>query len=65
MQSVVKVLNGDLEYKKVNKDSILASKKEVLKIENASPSKAEIELRKEIDAEEKSAKQNKTSRNKH
>ena len=65
LQSVVKVLNGDLEYKKVNKDSILASKKEVLKIENASPSKAEIELRKEIDAEEKSAKQNKTSRNKH
>ena len=65
LQSVVKVLNGDLEYEKVNKDSILASTKEVLKIENASPSKAEIELRKEIDAEEKSAKQNKTSRNKH
>lgn len=53
LQSVVKVLNGDLEYQKVNKDSILASKVELPKIENEKPSQAELDLRKQVAEEEK------------
>ncbi len=53
LQSVVKVLNGDLEYQKVNKDSILASKVVLPKIENEKPSQAELDLRKQVADEEK------------
>jgi hypothetical protein len=48
LQSVVKVLNGDLEYEKVNKDSILSSEVMAPKIEDLVPSEAELELRKEV-----------------
>ena len=51
LASIKDVLNGKLEYAKINKDSILAapisvSDKDLL------PSESEIELRKEIDLEE-------------
>ena len=52
-QSIIKVLNGNLEYEKVNKDSILASDIEVIKPENVEASKEEIELRKQVEAEDK------------
>jgi hypothetical protein len=56
LQSVVKVLNGDLEYQKVNKDSIMAS--EVIEVDpkTLEPSEEEIELRKQVEAEEKALK---------
>lgn len=52
LASIKKVLNGDLEYEKVNKDSILAVTKEDFSEEDLRPSKAEIELREEVLAEE-------------
>ena len=48
LESVVKVLNGDLEYEQVNKDSILSSEVTVPKIEDLEPSESELELRKEV-----------------
>lgn len=56
LQSVVKVLNGDLEYQKVNKDSIMAS--EVIEVDpkTLEPSEEELELRKQVAAEEKGLK---------
>ena len=48
LKSVVKVLNGDLEYEQVNKDSILSSEVTVPKIEDLEPSESELELRKEV-----------------
>ncbi len=48
LQSVVKVLNGDLEYEQVNKDSILSSEVTVPKIEDLAPTEAELELREEV-----------------
>ena len=53
LQSVVKVLNGDLEYQQVNKDSILASEVQIPKSENENASEAELELRKQVENEEK------------
>ncbi|MBL7886361.1 MAG: peptidase [Flavobacterium sp.] len=57
LQSVVKVLNGDLEYQKVNKDSIMAS--EVIEVDpkTLEPSEEEIEIRKNVEAEEKKIKE--------
>lgn len=56
LQSVVKVLNGDLEYQKVNKDSIMAS--EVIEVDpkTLEPSEEELELRQKVEAEEKALK---------
>ncbi len=56
-QSIIKVLNGDLEYEKVNKDSILASEVELVKPENVEASEKEIVLRKQVEAEEKRIKE--------
>jgi len=53
LQSIIKVLNGDLEYEKVNKDSILASDVTQVNPANAEASKQELELRKQVEAEEK------------
>lgn len=53
LQSIVKVLNGDLEYEKVNKDSILSAEITVPKIDDISPSEAELELREQVAQEEK------------
>jgi len=55
-QSIIKVLNGELEYEKVNRDSILASDVATVKPENVAASKPELELRKQVDAEEKRIK---------
>jgi hypothetical protein len=52
LASIKKVLNGDLEYEKVNKDSILAVTKEDFSEEDLKPSEAEIQLREEVLAEE-------------
>ena len=64
-QSIIKVLNGDLEYEKVNKDSILATDVTSVKPENVEASKKEIILRKQVEAEEKRIKEeNKKSKKK-
>ena len=53
LKSVVKVLNGDLEYEQFNKDSIMSSDNISTTIENDAPSKAELQLREQILQEEK------------
>lgn len=53
LKSVVKVLNGDLEYQKVNKDSIMASESAEVNPEQMKPSKEELELREKVAAEER------------
>ena len=53
LQSVVKVLNGDLEYEKVNKDSILLSSETPPKELKTSASEQEIKFRKQVIEEEK------------
>jgi hypothetical protein len=57
LQSVVKVLNGDLEYQKVNKDSIMAS--EIIEVDpkTLEPSEEELEIRKKVEAEERKIKE--------
>ncbi len=55
LQSVVKVLNGDLEHQKVNKDSILASKTEVPQINDVQKNDADTKLRNLLSEEEKLA----------
>jgi hypothetical protein len=52
-KAIIKVLKGELDYEKVNKDSILASDIEVIKPEQVAPSNEELQLRKEVEAEEK------------
>ena len=56
-QSIIKVLNGDLEYEKVNKDSILASDVTQVNPQKAEASKQELTLRKQVEAEEKRIKE--------
>lgn len=57
-QSIIKVLTGNLEYQKVNKDSILATdKKDLPSLESVNASSAEIELREQVAEEEKMAKE--------
>ena len=53
IQSIRKVLTGDLEFAKFNKDSILASKPEPADSENIAPSKADLKLREEVKLEDK------------
>jgi hypothetical protein len=55
IQSIQKVLNGELEYAKFNKDSILASSTEVIPQAKLAASEEELELRKEVAKEEKNA----------
>lgn len=59
LNSIVKVLNGDLEYQKVNKDSILASETTVINEEKLKASNEELELRKQVEEEEAAAKKKK------
>ncbi len=56
-QAIIKVLNGELEYEKVNKDSILASDVNSIQPEKAEASKEELLLRKQVEAEEKRIKE--------
>jgi len=53
IQSIQKVLKGELEYAKFNKDSILSSAEEAPEPVDLSASKNEIELRERVKEEEK------------
>jgi hypothetical protein len=53
IKSIQKVLNGDLEYAKFNKDSILSSADESAEPVDLSPSQKEKELRESVAEEEK------------
>jgi hypothetical protein len=52
IKSIQKVLTGDLEYAKFNKDSILASTEEAPSKVDLSPSKEELKLREQVAKEE-------------
>jgi hypothetical protein len=54
IKSIQKVLTGELEYAKFNKDSILASADETPSQLDLSASKGELELREQVAQEEKS-----------
>ena len=64
LKSVVKVLNGDLEYEKINKDSIMSSDNVANSIEDDAPSKAELQLREQVLQEEKMFSKGKKKSNK-
>jgi hypothetical protein len=53
IKSIQKVLTGELEYTKFNKDSILAASDQVQSPVDLSPSEEEIELRNQVAKEEK------------
>lgn len=57
ISSIQKVLTGKLDYAKFNKDSILASATDTIQKVDLSPSKEELELRAEVEKEEKKAQQ--------
>ena len=58
LQSIQKVLNGNLQYAKVNKDSILALSVDTLPDLQLTATESELKLRKEVTDEEKKAKEN-------
>lgn len=58
IKSIQKVLTGELEYAKFNKDSILAASDEAPYQLDLSPSKEELELRNQVAKEEKNQKTN-------
>jgi hypothetical protein len=58
IKSIQKVLTGELEYAKFNKDSILAATEDALSPVNLSASKKEMELREQVAKEEKKVKFN-------
>lgn len=63
LESVKKVLNGDLEYAKVNKDSILAISVDTLPDLQLTASEAEMKIRKQVAEEEAKIKnKNKTGK---
>ena len=53
IQSIKKVLTGDLEYAKFNKDSIMSTAYEVVSDEDMKPSQADMTLREEVLREDK------------
>ncbi|WP_445453406.1 M23 family metallopeptidase [Flavobacterium sp. 25HG05S-40] len=53
IQSIKKILTGDLDYAKFNKDSITASATETLSEEDLQASKADLKLREEVEREDK------------
>ena len=59
LESIKKVLNGDLEYAKVNKDSILAISVDTLPDLQLTASEEEVKLRKEVADEEANIKEKK------
>ena len=63
IQSIQKVLTGELEYAKFSKDSILASTEDLPSKIDLSPSKEELELRKQVQKEEKSSQASQKKRN--
>jgi len=66
LESIKKVLNGNLQYAKVNKDSILAIKEDTLPDLQLTATESELKLRQQVaDEEEKVKEQEKTSKKKH
>lgn len=57
IQSIQKVLNGQLDYAKFNKDSILSASIDTIQKIDLSPAEEELELRAEVEKEEKKALQ--------
>ncbi|OYX84554.1 MAG: peptidase [Flavobacteriales bacterium 32-34-25] len=57
IQSIQKVLTGKLDYTKFNKDSILAASTDTIQKVDLSPSEEELELRAEVEKEEKKGQQ--------
>ena len=55
LASIKEVLNGKLEFTKINKDSILAAPATVLDVD-LKPSDAELELRKQVQTEDNKSK---------
>ena len=55
IKSIQKVLNGELEYAKFNKDSILEAAAEIIIPVDLSPSKQERELREQVAKEDKNS----------
>lgn len=53
LQSIKKVLTGDLDYAKFNKDSILTSPSEPIEKEDLEPSESDLKLREEVAREDK------------
>ena len=64
ISSIQKVLTGQLDYAKFNKDSILAVAIDSIPKVDLSPSKEELELRAEVEKEEKKAQQTPVKRKK-
>lgn len=62
LESIKEVLNGNLEYAKVNKDSILAISVDTLPDLQLTATEAELKLRKEVAEEEKELKKTKESK---
>ena len=62
IQSIQKVLNGQLEYAKFNKDSILAASDEDVPKLKLIASEEELELRKEVELEDKKAQATKSNK---
>ncbi|GEC79065.1 hypothetical protein [Flavobacterium aquatile] len=62
LESIKKVLNGDLQYAKVNKDSILAISVDTLPDLQLTATEAELKLRKEVAEEDKELKKAKESK---
>lgn len=60
IQSIQKVLTGELEFAKFNKDSILSTADEVPAEIDLSASKEEIQLREQVEKEEKNQSSKKT-----
>lgn len=58
IQSIQKVLTGELEYAKFNKDSILAATEDTSSKADLSASEEELELRKQVAEEEKKSQNN-------
>jgi hypothetical protein len=66
LQSIQKVLNGNLQYAKVNKDSILAISVDTLPDLQLTATESELNLRKEVADKEKADKEKeKSSKKKH
>jgi hypothetical protein len=66
LQSIQKVLNGNLQYAKVNKDSILALSVDTLPDLQLTATESELNLRKEVTDQEKADKEKeKSSKKKH
>jgi hypothetical protein len=61
LQSIQKVLNGNLQYAKLNKDSILAISVDTLPDLQLTATESELKLRKEVSEQEKADKEKEKS----